>query len=71
MIEDAGLENVVRSDGVMLSTHEALKLHARIKPCFFFLPLSQPYQIPAKTYEYMAAGCPILALTESQEQHPH
>ncbi len=62
MIKEAGLNNVAKIKG-HVKYSEALRL-MRESNLLLLLAPAQPYQIPAKTYEYIAAGCPILALTE-------
>ena len=63
MIDQAGLRDVVKVMG-KVSYARALEVMCESNLLLLLAP-NQPYQIPAKTYEYMAAGCPILALTES------
>lgn len=63
MVDQAGLRDVVKIMGKVSYAH-ALKQMSESNLLLLLAP-NQPYQIPAKTYEYMAAGCPILALAES------
>ena len=61
MIKKAGLEKIVKIIG-RVEYLEALRLMKESTLLLLLAP-SQPYQIPAKIYEYIAAGRPILALT--------
>ncbi len=61
MITRYGLESVVKViDPVPLSEAQQIIKQSHVA---LLLAPEQPYQIPAKTYEYMGLGTPILALT--------
>jgi len=62
MIQQHGLEDVVTLMG-KVEYSRALELMC-LSSLLLLLAPNQPYQIPAKTYEYMASGRPILLLTE-------
>jgi glycosyltransferase involved in cell wall biosynthesis len=62
MIEQNGLEDVVNISGKVCYTR-ALEIMCESSVLLLLAP-NQPFQIPAKTYEYMAAGRPILALAQ-------
>jgi glycosyltransferase involved in cell wall biosynthesis len=59
----AGLEDAVHFVGA-LSRHETLPRLLE-SDLLLLLAEAQPYQIPGKTYEYLRAGRPILALTRA------
>lgn len=62
MIREAGLENVVRMIGAV-DYARALNFMCNSDLLLLLAP-DQPYQIPAKTYEYMATKRPILVITD-------
>jgi len=62
MIEQNGLEDVVNITGKVCYAR-ALEIMCESSVLLLLAP-NQPFQIPAKTYEYMAAGRPILALAQ-------
>ncbi|NLW80481.1 MAG: glycosyltransferase family 4 protein [Desulfovibrionales bacterium] len=62
MIESCGLRDVVTLTG-KVKYARALQIMCESSVLLLLAP-NQPYQIPAKTYEYMAAGQPILALAQ-------
>ncbi len=62
LVKEADLEKVVRIVS-QVPYSEALK-NMRESDLLLLLAPDQPYQIPAKTYEYIAAKSPILALSE-------
>jgi glycosyltransferase involved in cell wall biosynthesis len=61
VIESCGLADCVDNVGFVNRFPETLRLIARSD--LLLLCVDQAYQIPAKTYEYLRAGRPILALT--------
>ena len=63
MIQEYKLDNIVKIMGFVPHS-ETLKLMIESDLLLLFAP-NQPYQIPAKTYEYIATQKPILALTEN------
>jgi glycosyltransferase involved in cell wall biosynthesis len=63
MIEHNELRDVV-SISAKVDYAQALEIMCESSVLLLLAP-GQPYQIPAKTYEYMAAGRPVLALTEA------
>jgi glycosyltransferase involved in cell wall biosynthesis len=63
MIENNKLGDVVSISG-KVDYAWALQIMCESSVLLLLAP-AQPYQIPAKTYEYMAAGRPVLALTEA------
>lgn len=62
MIQKNGLESVVTLIG-KVAYSRALELMCSSSVLLLLAP-NQPYQIPAKTYEYMATGRPVLVLAE-------
>lgn len=61
MVKDTGLEKVVKMmDNV--DYEQALKMMCDSDLLLLLAP-DQPFQIPAKTYDYMGAKRPVLALT--------
>jgi len=62
MIEGNGLGDVVTLAG-KVDYPQALKIMCESSVLLLLAP-NQPYQVPAKTYEYMAAGRPVLALAQ-------
>lgn len=64
MIKDAGLERVVRIVGNVMHRDAIRNMHQ--SDLLLLMASNQPLQIPAKTYEYMAAQVPILAFTEKE-----
>lgn len=63
MIRENGLEDVVTITG-KVNYARALEIMCESSVLLLLAP-DQPLQVPAKTYEYMAAGRPILALTQA------
>ena len=63
MIEHNKLEDVVSISGKVDYTR-ALEIMCESSVLLLLAP-GQTYQIPAKTYEYMASGRPVLALTDA------
>ena len=63
MIEKNELGDVVSISG-KVNYAQALQIMCESSVLLLLAP-GQPYQIPAKTYEYMASGRPVLALTEA------
>jgi glycosyltransferase involved in cell wall biosynthesis len=63
MIENNKLGDVVSISG-KVDYARALQIMCESSVLLLLAP-AQPYQIPAKTYEYMAAGRPVLALIEA------
>lgn len=63
MIDNNELGDVV-SISPKVDYARALQIMCQSSVLLLLAP-DQPYQIPAKTYEYMAAGRPVLALTEA------
>jgi len=63
LISSHGLEDVVDVEEPV-PHGKALEIMARSHVALLFAP-DQPYQIPAKVYEYMGAGVPVLALTKA------
>ena len=62
LIEDKGLEDVVRMTGRLPYAQSlALMMESSLLVITYH---KRPYQIPAKMYEYMGAGAPILALID-------
>jgi glycosyltransferase involved in cell wall biosynthesis len=62
MIEENNLSGLVNVTG-LVSYHKSLQYVLKSNLLLLFAP-HQPLQIPAKTFEYMAAKIPILAFTE-------
>lgn len=58
-----GLESVVKVRG-FIPQNEALKV-MRMSHLLLVLAIRQPLAIPAKVYDYIGSGTPILALTEA------